>query len=233
MATALELPWRDCDRPGDDCESFSSWVQVYEALRRLTSSSADTTEEEPEQKVHSVLDAADVDSNASTSEDGWSQHGLSSDEPQEEYSGDEGDHLSIDEEDALTLEGVSEQTSANCIEAFGAKVRNVGHALALQRELLEAFRRPLFQSELLLLLRESGGPEASQCLEGRTELCVDVAEGVLLAHGFPCNGEGLMAALQVLEAFAPSSGLLRRGTDEVRDSIGLAPGGLAAVPWSA
>mmetsp|Transcript_97880 Transcript_97880/g.226951 ORF Transcript_97880/g.226951 Transcript_97880/m.226951 type:complete len:160 (+) Transcript_97880:124-603(+) len=64
-------------------------------------------------------------------------------------------------------------------------------ARELQRELFGALSTPAFQSELLMLLREHGGPDAADLLEGREHLCDRTLRGVLQALGYSDLGEAL------------------------------------------
>lgn len=110
----------------------------------------------------------------------------------------------------------------------------------LQRELLERFLAPSFQSELLALLREYGGPEASYSLEGRGELCCAAQQDILQRYGFEPTPAGLAQALTTLAGMAAQSEQLTKQLFELHASLGLAdPWALAnqrqcgaLLPWS-
>uniref|UniRef100_A0A7S1L533 Uncharacterized protein n=1 Tax=Alexandrium catenella TaxID=2925 RepID=A0A7S1L533_ALECA len=203
---------------------FNSWVQVYEDWR-LTLDAGDSSDE---------LKKGDMASDASASTTGELFSRLTS--GSEDFYMAEGDELfaiqAMEEGGRLCRDAaVPESATEDAIEGLA-----VGHALALQRELLEAFCAPDFQSELLHLLRERGGPDAMENLAGREELCLSAAREALAARGFECSAAGLAGAFKAIEAFAVKSQELQQGAVAVYDSLGLvsrkASEDSTLVPWA-
>eukprot|EP00747_Dinoflagellata_sp_TGD_P164769 gnl/TRDRNA2_/TRDRNA2_185153_c0_seq1.p1 gnl/TRDRNA2_/TRDRNA2_185153_c0~~gnl/TRDRNA2_/TRDRNA2_185153_c0_seq1.p1 ORF type:complete len:195 (-),score=46.82 gnl/TRDRNA2_/TRDRNA2_185153_c0_seq1:42-626(-) len=114
-------------------------------------------------------------------------------------------------------------------------------AIALQHALLEGFSQPNFQNELLMLLRECGGPDSAGHLPGRRELCLTVQREILPKFGFEGNESGVCAAVQTLEAMMVHSLELFEGAVAIHDALGLGPPRSApvsdpkqhnGVPWA-
>jgi len=120
--------------------------------------------------------------------------------------------------------------------ARGLQDLAAGWATALQRDVLASVTAPDFQEQLRLLLRERGGPDAAEHLEGRSELCLAALGNVLPAYGYAASVGGLEEAFHFLEAMAADLPELESGLHAIYDGLGRAPPSELAlgapVPWS-
>mmetsp|Transcript_4613 Transcript_4613/g.10846 ORF Transcript_4613/g.10846 Transcript_4613/m.10846 type:complete len:227 (+) Transcript_4613:58-738(+) len=221
----------ECQVNSSELEASSSWVQVFNTWKLEPESFRSTCLRVSEDDAHSDISTRLSGFGRYTSDDGTllesEYQGEVCEDMDEAYeSCSEG---SLDSSCSLwEVEPCSEGSSgSSCSQS---EAISIADALELQGKLLGAFEAPDFQDELQQLLREAGGPDAFECLEGRSELCLSAVHAVLPQYGFADTVDGLTQALRVLEALAGECEEVEDGADAIRDSLGMMPLGSEA-PW--
>lgn len=204
---------RACDSIETSPRESSAWVQMYNTWKCMLSSGLERAKGR-----HPRLDDADADSNISTCPSGYGR-GVSDCSTVDDLAFSR--YCSEGEDDAWDAgDNFSCDSNSNSPLPEGL---TVGEALALQGALLKAFEQPGFQDDLSCVLRELG-PDAAQHLgEDRGALCREAVRSELIAYGFEASTEGLVHALQALEALAAECEEVFEGQEAICDSLGLAP----------
>eukprot|EP00747_Dinoflagellata_sp_TGD_P170188 gnl/TRDRNA2_/TRDRNA2_201116_c0_seq1.p1 gnl/TRDRNA2_/TRDRNA2_201116_c0~~gnl/TRDRNA2_/TRDRNA2_201116_c0_seq1.p1 ORF type:complete len:227 (+),score=41.56 gnl/TRDRNA2_/TRDRNA2_201116_c0_seq1:98-682(+) len=131
----------------------------------------------------------------------------------------------------------AETSSESASENSDSPRLTLQEALALQSDLLAGFEAAEFQRDLLRLLWDYGGPDASKHLTGRRELAFTVQKEVLPKYGFEASSAGVKDMMSTTEAMLPTSEKLMEGAEAIHDALGLLPPMMICrdfeVPWSA